>query len=271
MNTQPVQRRRHPPSGELWKFCLWRLREQRGPEMSDRNVAQLMGYEHSRARRWKNGDMYVDRAEFLVRLSDALNVDTMLLVMLAAGQLMAEQAQRQMGRAVDRGVDKRRPRMSLDLPVCSPDASPFAIDPARLKRATRGTVLLIASSGEGRLELSETLSRHPDTGGLVAPEFSMGLCLAERFRPELVLLDLGLASAHAFDACRVLAGLVSRLRRRCTVVAGVATVTVEAERSALMAGAARVAPFPFSQTLMEGEINRLAQRLGPSRPSSARP
>ena len=66
----------------------------------------------------------------------------------------------------------------------------------------------------------------------------MGLCLAERHRPELVLLDLGLASVQAYDACRVLASLTSRAGRRCRVVAGTASMTDGIEKPALMAGAA---------------------------------
>src|SRR6266567_1694208 len=90
---------RHPPSKELWKFCMERLRELRGPDTRERDLANILGFEHSRAVRWKEGQMYVDRAEYLVRLADALDVETLLLVALASGTLTAEQAQRQLGRA----------------------------------------------------------------------------------------------------------------------------------------------------------------------------
>ena len=86
---------RHPPSKELWKFCMERLRELRGPDTRERDLANILGFEHSRAVRWKEGQMYVDRAEYLVRLADALDVETMLLVAMASGTLTVEQAHRQ--------------------------------------------------------------------------------------------------------------------------------------------------------------------------------
>jgi DNA-binding NarL/FixJ family response regulator len=89
--------------------------------------------------------------------------------------------------------------------------------------------------------------------------------LAERYRPELVFLDLGLGSVHAFDACRALSGLISRSQRRCRVVAGTATVTDAIEKPALMAGAANVTLFPFAQALFDAELDRLEERLGPRR------
>jgi len=122
---------------------------------------------------------------------------------------------------------------------------------------------VIASAGEGKAELSDTLARHADVGGLVATSLTMGLCLAERYRPELVFLDMGLANVHAFDACRVLSGLSSRAGRRCRVVAGTTTLTDTVEKPALMAGAASVALFPFSQNLFQSELDRLEERLGP--------
>ena len=76
-----------------------RLRELRGADTRERDLANILGFEHSRAVRWKEGQMYVDRAEYLVRLADALEVDTMLLVNLASGNLSVEQAQRQLQRA----------------------------------------------------------------------------------------------------------------------------------------------------------------------------
>jgi CheY-like chemotaxis protein len=149
---------------------------------------------------------------------------------------------------------------SVDLNV---DTSLFAVDPSRVDSATRGVVLLVSAAGEGRLEMAEVLGRHGDTGGLVATSLSMGLCLAERYRPELVFLDLGLASVQAFDACRVLSGLSSRAQRRCRVVAGTSTLTDAVEKPALMAGAASVTLFPFSQHLFQSELDRLEERLGP--------
>src|SRR5262245_41811803 len=256
---------RHPPSKELWKFCMERLRELRGPDTRERDLANILGFEHSRAVRWKEGQMYVDRAEYLVRLADALDVETLTLVALAAGTSTAEQAARQLGRAARVATDGKRPRPAphsngVDV---SADASLFAVDPARFEAATRGVVLLIAASGEGRGELAAGLGRHAEVGGLVATSLSVGMCLAERHRPELVLLDLGLASVHAFDACRALAGLTSRAQRRCRVVAGTTTLTDSVEKPALMAGAASVTLFPFGSNVIEVELDRLEERLGP--------
>jgi hypothetical protein len=245
-----------------------RLRELRGPDTRERDLANLLGFEHSRAVRWKEGQMYVDRAEYLVRLADALDVETMTLVTLAAGATSAEQAARQLGRVARAGaaaVDGKRGRSAAKAEPAeiSTDAVQFAVDPGRFETATRGVVLLIASSGEGRVELASVLGRHADLGGLVATSFSLGLCLAERHRPELVLLDLGLASTQAFDACRALAGLTSRANRRCRVVAGTSNMTDAVEKPALMAGAASVTLFPFASSLVESELDRLEERLGP--------
>jgi hypothetical protein len=257
---------RHPPSKELWKFSMDRLRELRGPDTRERDLANILGFEHSRAVRWKEGQMYVDRAEYLVRLADALDIETMLLVALASGTMTAEQAQRQLGRAARADDVKRRRGITRVEPAeVSADASLFAVDAARIDNASRGLVLLIASSGEGRVELGDALGRHSDVGGLVATGLSIGVSLAERYRPELVFLDLGLASVHAFDACRVLSSLSSRSQRRCRVIAGTATMTDTIEKPALMAGAANVTLFPFSQGLFDGELDRLEERLGPRR------
>jgi CheY-like chemotaxis protein len=246
-----------------------RLRELRGADTRERDLANLLGFEHSRAVRWKEGQMYVDRAEYLVRLSDALDVDTMTLVGIAAGTLGAEQAARQVGRGTRAPADTKKLRpLSRIEPVSvatdlAADAAQFAVDAARFEAATRGVVLLVSSTGEGRAELAATLERHGDVGGLVATSFSMGVCLAERHRPELVLLDLGLASVHAFDACRALSGLTSRAQRRCRVVAGTTTVTDAVEKSAVMAGAASVTLFPFTANVIDSELDRLEERLGP--------
>lgn len=277
---------RHPPSKELWKFCMERLRELRGPDTRERDLANMLGFEHSRAVRWKEGQMYVDRAEYLVRLADALDVETLLLVALASGTLTAEQAQRQLGRAGrnhegdgrdggrdardNRDVKRRRTPLRMEPAEVTADASLFAVDAARLENAGRGIVLLASSSGEGRTELGEALARHPDTGGLVATNFTNALLLAERYRPELVFLDMGLAAGHAFEACRSLSGLTSRSQRRCRVVAGTAIVTDAVEKPALMAGASNVTLFPFPQSLFDSELERLEERLGPRKTAPRR-
>ena len=246
-----------------------RLRDLRGPDTRERDLANILGFEHSRAVRWKEGQMYVDRAEYLVRLADALDVETMMLVALASGTLTHEQAAKQLARVRTDEVGKRRRGAgggvkpeAADLNV---DASLFAIAAARLEGASRGVIVLIAAAGEGRVELTEALSHHGDMAGLVATSLVMGTCLADRYRPELVMLDLGLANVHAFDACRVLSGLSSRAQRRCRVVAGTSTLTDAVEKPALMAGAAAVTLFPFAQSLFQTELERLEERLGPRR------
>ncbi|HEY6475912.1 MAG TPA: hypothetical protein VI456_04975 [Polyangia bacterium] len=208
--------------------------------------------------------MYVDRAEYLVRLADALDVETMLLVAMASGTLTVEQAQRQIGGVsrLDDGKKKKGAARVEPLEVAT-DASLFALDGSKFEAGGRGVVLLIAGSGEGRLEFGEALTRHSDVSGLVATGLPIGVCLAERYRPELVFLDLGVANVHAFEACRVLSSLTSRAQRRCRVVAGTATVTDEVEKPALMAGAANVTLFPFASSLFESELDRLEERLGP--------
>jgi hypothetical protein len=251
-----------------------RLRELRGPDTRERDLANLLGFEHSRAVRWKEGQMYVDRAEYLVRLSDALDVETMALVALAAGTIGAEQATKQISRALRPvPIDAKkppRPPLKLEPAELSTDATQFALDPVRFETATRGVVLLVSAAGEGRAELSGVLGRHADVGGLVATSFATGVCLAERHRPELVLLDLGLANVHAFDACRALAGLTSRAGRRCRVVAGTSALNDAVEKPALMAGAASVTLFPFAASVIESELDRLEERLGPRKPTTAK-
>src|SRR5262245_38726422 len=162
---------RHPPSKELWKFCMERLRELRGRDTRERDLANILGFEHSRAVRWKEGQMYVDRAEYLVRLADALDVETMLLVALASGTLTQEQAAKQLTRPrVDEVGKRRRSTQSVKLEPAdvSTDAALYAIDAGRLEAASRGVVLLIAANNEGKAELTDVLGRHGETGGLCA-------------------------------------------------------------------------------------------------------
>jgi CheY-like chemotaxis protein len=239
-----------------------RLRELRGPDTRERDLANILGFEHSRAVRWKEGQMYVDRAEYLVRLADALDVEPMLLVAMASGTLTVEQAHRQIAGAGKNDDGKRRRGNRAEPLEVASDASLFALDASKFDGG-RGVVLLISSNGEGRAELGEAISRHADVGGMVAGSLSMGLCLAERYRPELVFIDLGVANVQAFDACHVLAGLSTKAQRRCRVIAGTATVTDSVEKPALMAGAANVTLFPFTLGLFESELGRLEERLGP--------
>jgi CheY-like chemotaxis protein len=250
-----------------------RLRELRGADTRERDLANILGFEHSRAVRWKEGQMYVDRAEYLVRLADALEVDTMLLVQLVSGALTVEQAQKMVqraSRAEDRHDGKKKkgsapttngvPRVTeADLAA---DAAQFATNPGQLAGAARGIVLLAAANGEGRPEFAEAIARHQDMGGLVATSLPGAISLAERYRPELLFLDLGLANTHAFDAIRTLSSLSSRAGRRCRVIAGTSNVTDGIEKSGVMAGAANVGLFPFPAHLFQGELDRLEERLG---------
>ncbi len=242
-----------------------RLRELRGPDTRERDLANILGFEHSRAVRWKEGQMYVDRAEYLVRLADALDVETMLLVAMASGTLTVEQAHRQLAGAAKPDGDKKKRGVPRAEPLeVASDASLFAVDGAKFETGGgRGVVLLVSANGEGRVELGQALGRHTDLGGMVATGVAIGLCLAERYRPELVFLDLGLANVHAFESCRVLSSMTSRAGRRTRVVAGTATMTDAVEKPALMAGAANVTLFPFSSSLFESELDRLEERLGP--------
>jgi CheY-like chemotaxis protein len=253
-----------------------RLRDLRGADTRERDLANILGFEHSRAVRWKEGQMYVDRAEYLVRLADALEVDTMLLVQLVSGAITVEQAQKMVQRAgraaSDDGKKKGKSGSSgsaaavrvADADMAA-DAAEFSTNAAQLESAARGVVLLAATNGEGRSDFGDVVARHSDMGGLIATSLPVGLSLAERYRPELVFLDMGLANVHAFEALRVLSSLSSRAGRRCRVIAGTSSVTDGIEKPALMAGAANVALFPFAGHLFQSELDRLEERLGPRR------
>jgi CheY-like chemotaxis protein len=252
-----------------------RLRDLRGADTRERDLANILGFEHSRAVRWKEGQMYVDRAEYLVRLADALEVDTMLLVQLVSGSITVEQAQKMVqkaGRAADDGKKRKSgsggsaaaPVRVADADLAA-DAAEFATNAAQLESAVRGVVLLAATNGEGRSDFGNVVARHSDMGGLVATSLPVALSLAERSRPELVFLDMGLANVHAFESLRVLSSLSSRAGRRCRVIAGTSNVTDGIEKPALMAGAANVALFPFAGHLFQSELDRLEERLGPRR------
>lgn len=260
-----------------------RLRELRGADTRERDLANVLGFEHSRAVRWKEGEMYVDRAEYLVRLAEVLEVDTLLVVQLAAGVIGAEQAQRRLRRAArpEESAKKRKGGAGAaggasaagatggdgeryDLAA---DAAQFATIPERLRSGDASVVLLISENGEGRAEFAKVMERHPELVGLIAPGLAIGLTLAERYRPEVALLDLGVASVHAFEAIRVLSALQTRANRRCRVVAGTSALTENIEKAGVMAGAAAVVLVPFSATLLVSEVDRLEDRLGARKPS----
>ena len=255
---------RHAPSREVWKLCLDRLRQLRGPNVPERDLAALLGFEPSRTNRWKNGEMYVDRAEHLMRLAAAIDIDAMVLVAVAAGSIGAEEALRQLvhpraesastGKSLTSGIDPARVKISADSFCCE-------IDPKPSQEPARGIVLLISSSAEGRVELASILKRYPGIEALVSPSFSTGLLFAERSRPELILLDLGLAGAQAFEACHTFAGLTSGARYLCRVIAGTSNLTDAIKASALLAGAASVVLFPFTAAVMKFELDRVDRLL----------
>jgi len=129
-----------------------RLRDLRGADTRERDLANILGFEHSRAVRWKEGQMYVDRAEYLVRLADALEVDTMLLVQLVSGAITVEQAQRMVqraGRAAGEDGKKRKggsghaavaaPARGAEADVAA-DAAEYAVNAGQFESATRGIV-----------------------------------------------------------------------------------------------------------------------------------
>lgn len=242
---------RHPPSRELWRFCMDRLRELRGPDTRERDLANILGFEHSRAVRWKEGQMYVDRAEYLLRLADSLEVEPMMLVNLAAGITSPAEAQRQLAR-IGRGEDAKKKAARSES-----NGGEVRADTAR------ATVLLIGPSAESEVDLEAVVSRHGDVAAVLGPTLSIGLQLAERHRPELVFLDMGAANVHAFDACRALSALNSRTQRKPRLIAGTTAVTDEIEKPALMAGATHVVLLPFARPLFESELDRLEERLGP--------
>src|SRR5207244_405477 len=111
--------------------------------------------------RWKEGQMYVDRAEYLVRLADALEVDTMLLVQLVSGSITIEQAQRLVQRAgrpaPDDAKDGKKRKPGGAAPVfkgadadLAADAAEFSTNHGQLESASRGIVLLVSANGTGR-------------------------------------------------------------------------------------------------------------------------
>lgn len=250
---------RHPPSKELWRFCMERLRDLRGPDTRERELANILGFEHSRAVRWKEGQMYVDRAEYLLRLADALEVEPMLLVGLAAGNVSVDQAHRLVTRAGKGGDDAARKKKGA---VVETEDLQFAADASKLDDS-RAIVLLVASGGESRGDFVEILGRHGDFGGLIATGVVQGSALAERYRPELVFMDMGSAGHLAFEACRQLSSLTTRSQRKCRVVAATSTMDdANIEKPALMAGAAQVVLFPFTRHVFELELDRLEERMG---------
>ena len=241
-----------------------RLRELRGPDTRERDLANILGFEHSRAVRWKEGQMYVDRAEYLVRLADALDVETMLLVAMASGTLTVEQAHRQIagvGRTED-GKKKRGAARAEPLEVAT-DASLFALDGAKIRNSRTGSRAAGGETAKGGWSSAKRWDAMRTSAAWLPPAYRSASAWRSATAPSWCSSTSGAANVHAFEACRVLSSLTSRAQRRCRVVAGTATVTDAVEKPALMAGAANVTLFPFTPALFESELDRLEERLGP--------
>jgi len=74
------------------RFCLAVLRLSRGPSADGGTLATIAGISRYYSVRWQQGQMYMDRAEQLVRLAGALDIDIKILIDLACGTLTVEQA-----------------------------------------------------------------------------------------------------------------------------------------------------------------------------------
>ena len=219
--------------------------------------------------------MYVDRAEYLVRLADALDVETMSSwrwppAAWAPSRRRSRSAAR-CGRCRIDGKKPVKPAAKLEAAELSADATQFAINPVRFETATRGVVLLVSSAGEGRAELdvgavAPRRRRRPRRAELLdghvprrAPPPRAGV---PRPRPRERARVRRLPRARGPDEPR---------QRRCRVVAGTATLTDAVEKPALMAGAASVTLFPFGATVIQWELDRLEERLGPRKPDQRSP
>ena len=256
---------RHPPSKELWRFCMERLRELRGPDTRERDLANILGFEHSRAVRWKEGQMYVDRAEYLVRLADALDVETMLLVAMASGTLTVEQAHRQLaGTRAAKTARRSTPPPAPSRSRSPTDASLFALDrlevrgqrprrrpPDRWKwrraaRVRRGAPAATRTSTAWSRPASRSASCLADA---TAPSWCSWTWASPTSMPSRPA-----GSSRASPAApSAAAGWWPGPRR----------LTDAVEKPALMAGAANVTLFPFASGLFESELDRLEERLGP--------
>lgn len=235
--------RRHPPSGELWRFCMERLRELNGEDVRERELANILGFEHSRAVRWKTGQMYVDRAEYLQRLAAALEVDTMLLVDIVAENIDAREASERLkrrGRAQVRAAAGRRVRFEV-------------LSEVPADRGSRDAPLVLGILAEPRA-FKAALTEDSRLDGMVTASVVVGIATAEALRPELVILDWDLAGTEAAAACRVLSRMMGRRHGRCRVVAASGAADEMTRLAASMAGAASFVALPLEPAAVAAEL-----------------
>lgn len=244
-----MERMRHEPSAVLWQFCWDRFRELR-PEAREREMANVLGFEHSRAVRWKTGMMYVDRAEYLFALADALSLDPLLLANVASGRLTAEQAKR----AIKKGLSGK------------------AFTPTAPEKAERHQPL-VALVGGGResaemrlrLVLNNTkavddnpLAEIPSALPMLLMEPSEAFARVAQEGPDAVFVELACYGTFAVGACRAFSRCVSGLGHRVRVIAGVDNVPDGLEQAVVGAGAAKLVKLPFN---LKAELEVLGDRF----------
>lgn len=235
---------RHPPSRELWQFCLAALRLVRGPEEDDRALTTITGISSFYLSRWRHGQMYMDRAEHLVRMADALDVDIKLLIDLACGTINANAALRihlQDPAAAVRG------EQMLGAPLGGAIGKP----------GRRPLLLVISGNSEHRVPVIAALQQFANATGIIADTLSAGLVAAERYRPQITFLDLAVSPMLSLEACRTISRLGCGSRRQCRVVVGIPTITDAAVVPALMAGAAAAYTTPFREDGFLAELGKL--------------
>jgi hypothetical protein len=200
--------------------------------------------------------MYMDRAEHLVRLAAALEVDLKILIDLACGTIDAEKAFVNHSGASD-PTDTRIGASLGDADLLGEYGFDLSIDGVSRTPGRPHLVLLISAFHGHRGALIAALQQREHITGLVVDNLSLGLVVAERYRPHITFLDLAVSPSFAFEACRMLSRLGCGPRMRSRVVAGAAPITEATTTSALMAGAATVLPVPFQEAAFLAELVRL--------------
>jgi hypothetical protein len=209
-----------------------RLRELRGPDIRERDLANILGFEHSRSVRWKEGQMYVDRAEYLLQLASALTVDPMILVALAAGEIGVEEA-------------RKRAKGTLSKAEAGPLAGSHS-------------AFLVGGSPTDR-----TLFDRESTAAGLAPlpytTVASALLTAPVLRPEIVFFDMTGGSSLMLEAVRPLSTVPTMAGRHPRVVVGLASFEGDADKWMLSLGASAAVKLPFD---FEGECKRMGESLG---------